>query len=82
MGAEKPTATPAATPQATKSRFSMSLRNQENLEKAVETPKDVDLPCDDINSHQNQFTSNQKHITSNQTKSNFTLSVHPSSSHL
>lgn len=44
MGLPKALQTPVAAPQATKSRFSRSLRKSLNLEKLVSTPKKRVLP--------------------------------------
>ena len=44
MGAPKAEVTPAAAPQATKSRFSRSLRKSLNLEKEVSTPQNLVRP--------------------------------------
>lgn len=44
IGAPKADVTPAAAPQATKSRFSRSLRKSENLEKDVSTPQNLVRP--------------------------------------
>jgi hypothetical protein len=45
MGAPKAAATPAAAPQATKSRFSWSLRKSWILVADVSTPQVVVRPC-------------------------------------